>query len=64
MNILLAVSGYKTYFGLFLYGLGSILEAVGHAELGTPIKLTGEGFLTIGAGHKMVKKLQYTARNG
>jgi len=55
MPALLLLSGYKTWIGLILMGVGSILELVGSAEIGEPLKNIGGLLAGIGGAHKLAK---------
>ena len=57
VQILTAVSGYKTYTGLFLIGLAGVCSMVGQEDIARPIRDTGDSLLAIGAGHKLVKQM-------
>ena len=53
---LLLLSGYKTWAGLVLFGIGAVLDLAGFADVGKPMQDVGGILAGIGAGHKIVKK--------
>ena len=52
----LIFSGYKTWAGLVLFGIGAAFDLAGFADVGNPMQEIGGILAGIGAGHKIVKK--------
>lgn len=52
------LSGYKTYVGAALLGLGAALEALGFSEFGLIARQLGEAIAVVGVGHKIQKLLK------
>ena len=52
----LIFSGYKTWAGLVLFGIGAVLDLAGLADIGKPIQDFGGILAGIGSFHKLVKK--------
>ncbi len=48
------VNGAKTYIGLALWGIGSIVE-IFFPPVGIVLRVVGEALTGIGAAHKLVK---------
>jgi len=53
---LLLLSGYKTWAGLVLFGIGAAFDLAGFADVGNPMQEIGGILAGFGALHKIVKK--------
>ena len=53
---LLLLSGYKTWAGLVLFGIGAVLDLAGFADVGKPMQDVGGILAGFGALHKIVKQ--------
>lgn len=49
------MTGYKTYLGAALIGIGAIVEAFGYVEIGRAIKDFGLMLMGFGIGAKIVR---------
>ena len=52
----LIFSGYKTWAGLVLFGIGAAFDLAGFADVGNPMQEIGGILAGIGSFHKLVKK--------
>jgi hypothetical protein len=53
---LVLFSGYKTWAGLVLFGIGAALDLAGMSDVGKPVQDFGGILAGIGSFHKLVKK--------
>jgi len=53
---LVLLSGYKTWAGLVLFGIGAAFDLAGFADVGNPMQEIGGILAGIGSFHKLVKK--------
>lgn len=51
------LTGYKTYLGAALIGIGAIIEALGHVDLGKAVRDFGLMLMGIGIGAKIERKM-------